>query len=147
MNSFRQFYYHIVIATKKRRPVITEQYHDELFRYINGFVRGKQSVLYEINGIEDHVHLFCSIHPTVPVSDFINKLKTSTNKWMKSSGHFPDFDCWSVGYGAFTKSERDKGMIINYIRKQKEHHRKRSFTEEFKAMLDAEGIAWDERYL
>ena len=53
MNSFRQFYYHIVIATKKRRPVITEQYHDELFRYINGFVRGKQSVLYEINGIED----------------------------------------------------------------------------------------------
>ena len=146
MHSYRQLLYHIVLVTYKRQNVLTEEHHDQLFNYIHGIVKNKNSVLYRINGISDHIHLLCDIHPTIALSDFINIVKTSSNKWMKASGLFPEFEFWATGYGAFTKSTSDKNMIINYIRNQKEHHKKTTFEKEYKRLLDEEGIDWDERY-
>ena len=147
MNSYRQFLYHIVLVTYKRRKVITEEHHDQLFKYIHGIVKNKNSVLYRINGTEDHIHMLCDVHPQISFSYFVSIVKTASNKWMKASGLFPEFEAWATGYGAFTKSMRDKNMMINYIKKQKEHHRKTQFLNEYKRLLDEEGIDWDERFL
>jgi REP element-mobilizing transposase RayT len=136
-----------VLVTYKRRKVLTEEHHDQLFKYIHGIVKNKNSVLYRINGTEDHIHMLCDVHPQISFSYFVSIVKTASNKWMKASGFFPEFEAWATGYGAFTKSMRDKNMIINYIKKQKEHHRKTPFINEYKRLLDEEGIDWDERFL
>ena len=147
MTSYKQLFYHIVFATYNHKHVLTEKYQKELYGFIHGIIKNKNSVLYQINGTDDHIHMLCFIHPTMSVSGFINIIKTSSNKWMKASGLFPHFDAWSTGSGIFTKSTSDKEMIINYIKNQKEHHRHKTFLEEYKRLLDEEGIVWDERYL
>ena len=147
MNSYRQLFYHIVLATYNHKHVLNEKYNRDLYGYIHGIIKNKKSVLYQINGTDNHIHMLCDIHPTMSLSDFIKTIKTTSNKWMKASGLFPQFEAWCTGYGAFTKSTRDKEMIINYIKNQKEHHRHTTFLEEYKRLLDEEGIDWDERYL
>lgn len=83
----------------------------------------------------DHIHIFCDLHPSVSLSNLIKDLKVATNLWMKESGLFPEFDGWQEGYGAFTCSVKEKETIINYIKNQKEHHKHKSFEDEFKKLL------------
>jgi REP element-mobilizing transposase RayT len=147
MSSFRQIYYQIVFGTKYRQPVIPETYCDDLYKYISGIIQNKKSTAYQINGIEDHIHIFCDLHPTIALADFIKDIKIASNLWMSGSGKFPDFIGWQDGYGAFTYSIREKDMISNYVKKQKVHHRKETFYHEFKRLLEENGVGFDERYL
>ncbi len=147
MNSFRQILYHIVFGTYNREQVLTEEYHEELYRYIWGVINKRKCVLYRINGTKDHIHILSDLHPTIALSDYIKEIKTASNIWMKNSGHFPNFNSWAEGYCAITYNLRDKEKIINYIKNQKEHHRTLSFTDELKQFLKENGIEWDERYL
>lgn len=82
----------------------------------------------------DHIHIFCDLHPTNCLSDFVKDIKTASNTWMKESGLFPEFTEWQVGYGAFTYNIREKQMIINYIKNQKEHHKKETFEQEYERL-------------
>jgi len=147
MGSFRQIYYQIVFGTKYRQPVIPDSSCDQLYSYISGLIRNKKSTPYQINGIEDHIHIFCDLHPTIALADFIKDIKVASNLWAKSTGNFPDFIGWQDGYGAFTYSIREKDMIINYVKKQKRHHRKETFYDEYKRLLTENGIAFDDTYL
>ncbi len=147
MNSFRQILYHIVFGTYNREQTLTESYHENLYRYIWGVINKRQCVLYRINGTENHIHILSDLHPTIALSDYIKEIKTASNTWMKNSGKFPNFSSWAEGYCAITYNLRDKEKIINYIKNQKEHHRKFSFTDELKQILTENGIEWDERYL
>jgi len=81
------------------------------------------------------------------LADFIKDIKVASNLWAKSTGNFPDFIGWQDGYGAFTYSIREKDMIINYVKKQKRHHRKETFYDEYKRLLTENGIAFDDTYL
>lgn len=147
MSTFRQIYYHIIFSTKYRRPVLNEQYEEELYKYIWGIVKNKSCKLYRINGMPDHIHLFTDLHPSICLSDFVKDIKVASNLWMKQSGLFPDFEEWQSGYGAFTYSKREKDKIINYIKNQKKHHQKENFEDEYKNILKSNGIDFDEKYL
>jgi putative transposase len=147
MSTFRQIFYQIVFGTKHRQPTLSNIYCNDLYKYIAGCIRAKKSVPYQINGIEDHIHIFCDLHPALSLSDFIKDIKVSSSLWLKSSGKFPDFIGWQEGYGAFTYSVREKDMIAAYIKKQKEHHRKETFSNEYKRLLIEYQIDFDERYL
>jgi putative transposase len=103
--------------------------------------------LYNINGVEDHIHIMSDLHPSVCLSDYIKDIKVATSLWIKEGGKFPTFEGWQEGYGAFTYSSREKDMIFNYIKNQKEHHRKETFYDEFKRLLIENDIEFDEKYL
>ena len=147
MSTFRQIYYQIVFSTKYRKPALNEQHEEELYKYIWGIVKNKKCKLYRINGMPDHIHLFTDLHPSISLSDFVKDIKVASNLWIKQSRLFPDFEEWQSGYGAFTYSGREKVMIINYIKNQKKHHKKENFEEEYKNLLIAHGIEFDEKYL
>jgi REP element-mobilizing transposase RayT len=147
MSSFRQIYYQIVFGTKNRRPTINEAGCTELYQYISGIVKNKKCKLYAINGTEDHLHIFSDLHPTVCLADLIKDIKIASSGWMKASGRFGQFEAWQEGYGAFTYSIREKDMIINYVKNQKEHHRKETFHNEFKRLLIENEIEFEEKYL
>lgn len=103
--------------------------------------------MYRINGIEDHIHIFCDIHPSIALADFIKDIKVSSSLWMKASGKFPEFVGWQDGYGAFTYSIREKDKIINYVKNQKEHHKTETFYDEYKRLLTENGVEFNEKYL
>lgn len=147
MSNFRQIFYQIVFSTKDRVPAITEKYETDLYKYIWGVIKNKKCTLYRINGMPDHLHIFSDLHPTVCLSDFVKDIKIASNLWMKESGKFPDFEAWQSGYGAFTYSIREKEMIMNYIRNQKSHHKTENFKEEFRRLLEENGVDFDEKYL
>lgn len=145
--SYTNLLYHIVFRTKHSRPTICQAYEENLYRYIWGFVKNHKSVLYRINGMPDHLHLLVRLHPTIAVSDFMKNLKISTHKWLdEHKDWFPDFEAWSRGYCALSYSEKDKEMITNYIKKQKEHHAKEAYMDEVRRLLEECGVEIDERY-
>ena len=95
----------------------------------------------------DHIHLFVDIHQTLPISEFVRKLKITTHQFLESHPDlFPDFTEWSVGYCALSYSERDKAKIINYVKKQKQHHQSQNFIDEIKTLFLEEEIKFDETY-
>lgn len=147
MNSYRQSLFHIVFCTYKRHNTLPESQHEELYKYIWGIIKNRKSVLFRINGTENHIHILCDIHSTISLADFIKEIKTASNAWIKASGQFPKFELWAEGYCALSYSYRDKEIITNYIKKQKEHHRITSFEDEVRTLLTEQGIAFDEKFL
>ena len=147
MGTYRQIFYQIVFGTKNRKPTIAKANEEELYKYIWGIIRNKRCKLLRINGIEDHIHIMSDLHPSLCLSDYIKDIKTASNIWMKQSGKFDIFEGWQDGYGAFTYSIREKDMIIDYIKNQKEHHKTETFSDEFKRLLIENEIDFDEKYL
>jgi len=146
MSSYRQHLYHIVFRTKDSLPTIKQDHVNDLYAYITGIIKHKNSHLYRLNGVENHLHILTDINPSIAPIDFIKDIKVSTSIWMKSNNLFPAFKGWAVGYGSFTCSYVDVGRLINYIKDQQEHHKKISFEEEFRKLLLEYGITPDERY-
>ena len=140
MGTYRQIFYHIVFGTKHREKTINEENESELYKYIWGILKNKKCKLYRINGMQDHIHIFCDVHPNITLSNLVKDIKVASNLWMKESGLFPEFSGWQEGYGAFTYSLKDKETIINYIKNQKHHHRTETFDDEFKKLLAEHGI-------
>jgi REP element-mobilizing transposase RayT len=146
-DSYTNLLYHLVFSTKDRRPLITPLYEVRLYEYIGGIVREFGGVSLELNGTEDHVHLLAKLRPDKSLSDVLRDLKSNATGWMHDV--FPsvkDF-CWQRGYGAFTVSQSNVEEVSKYIRRQKEHHRKMSFRDEFIKQLKANGIKYNERYV
>ena len=91
MMSYRQIFYQIVFGTKEREATITETHCEELYKYIWGVIKNKNCKLYRINGIEDHIHIFSDLHPSVSLADYVKDIKVSSSLWMKECGKFPAF--------------------------------------------------------
>ena len=147
MSTFTQIYYHIVFSTKNRKRVLDAADRDALFRYIWGIIKNRKGYLYRINGTEDHIHIFTSLHPTLCLADLVKTVKVSGSQWMKNEGTCPAFSHWQDGYGAFTHSHAEKDALIAYIIGQEEHHKKMTFEDELKKLLGEAGVEYDERYL
>ncbi|MBI2268906.1 MAG: transposase [Bacteroidetes bacterium] len=147
MSSYRQILYQIVFRTKSNKNTLADEYCNELYKYIGGIIRNNKCVVYQINGVQDHIHIVCDLHPTVALADLIKDIKVAGNLWMKQSGKFPDFDGWSEGYGAFTYSIKEKDRLITYVKNQKEHHAKFNFIDEYKKMLIEHEVEFDEKYI
>jgi putative transposase len=146
MSSYRQHLYHIVFRTKGSLPTIRQNHVNDLYAYITGIIKHKNSHLYRINGVENHLHILTDMNPSIAPIDFIKDIKVSTSIWMKSSNFFPAFNGWASGYGSFTCSYKDIDRLIDYIKNQQEHHKKISFEEEYRNLLLEYGIIPDEKY-
>ena len=144
--SYTTSYYHIVFRTRRSERTITEDYERELYAYIYGIAKNLRCQTYRIGGMPDHVHMFVSLPPTLSLAEFVQRVKTDSSKWMKANPNFPYFNGWGREYAGFSYSLRDKDMIVGYIMRQKEHHQRVSFAEEYRAFLEENGMTVDERY-
>ena len=147
MSTYTQILYQIVFSTQNREKVLTKENRENLYRYIWGILKSKKCHLYQINAVDDHIHIATHIHPTVALSEVIKDIKIASSKWIKEEKIFPDFQSWQKGYGAFTYTNREKSVLINYIKNQEEHHRTISFKNEYIKLLNEFDIDFDEKYL
>jgi putative transposase len=147
VSTYTQILYHIVFSTINREPCLLEQKRPDLYRYIWGIIKNNNTHLYRINGMADHLHILSSLHPGVCLADFVKDIKLGSSSWIKKERLFPKFSRWQAGYGAFTVSINEKDAVIKYIKNQQEHHRRTSFHDEFRTMLETAGVEFDERYL
>jgi REP element-mobilizing transposase RayT len=139
-HSYTNLIFHIIYATKERRPFIDDEFQPRLYDYTGGAIRGLKGTSLEIGGVEDHVHILTKLPPTIAVADFLEKLKANTSKWGKSVRR--GFG-WQEGYSAFTVSESQVTRVRRYIQNQREHHAKISYRDELIALLEAHGIKYD----
>ena len=146
MSSYRQHLYHIVFRTKDSLPTIRQNNAHELYSYITGITKQKNSHLYRINGVENHLHILTDMNPSIAPIDFVKDIKVSSSIWMKGSKLFPAFNGWAVGYGSFTCSYMDINRLIEYIKNQYEHHQRISFEEEYRKLLPDYGITPDDKF-
>ncbi|MFM2250250.1 MAG: family transposase [Bacteroidota bacterium] len=147
MSTHTQILYHIVFATKNRKPTIEKSQKKRLFGYIFQLLTNKKCHLYRINGVEDHIHILTHIHPTISISALVKDIKVSTSVFLKKELIFKNFDGWQEGYGAFSEAIKSKDRLINYIKNQEKHHEKKSFFDEYKALLEEHEIVFDEKFL
>lgn len=147
MSTYTRILYHIVFATKFRQKTLTADNRVELFKYIHGILEKKKCFSYQINGVEDHIHILVDIHPTVAVSSLVKDIKLASTCYIKEKKLFKNFGGWQEGFGAFTYSINEKERLINYIKNQEEHHSNKLFRDEYIDILNDFEIEYDERYL
>ena len=145
--TFTNLLYHIVFSTKHRQPLITSSLQDELYKYMGGIIRGEGGTLLEIGGVPDHVHLVTRFKADTSVSRMLQLLKANLSKWANERSDQSSRFSWQTGYAAFSVSESQVVAVREYVRRQEEHHRRRTFQEEFIALLRKHEIEWDERFI
>ena len=139
-------HFHLVFSTKNREPWLTEPIRDRLHDYLGGILRGLGGHPHAVGGVADHVHLATGLKPTQSVSNVMREVKSQSSRWMHDELRLPGF-AWQEGFGAFTFSARDVEHVRGYVDNQKEHHRVKTFQEEYVAMLERGLVAYDEKYL
>ncbi len=137
---------HVVFGTKNRWRCIDANLRKELYPYCRAIARALKCDVIEIGGGDDHLHMLARIHPSVAAADFIGTIKTNSSKWVHEKWPSRRFG-WQTGYSAFSVDRARIKSLANYIRNQEEHHRTRSFDDEYRDLLRAHGIAFDERYV
>ena len=138
---------HLVFSTKNREPFITPKIEAELHPYMATIFREAKSPSLAIDGATDHVHILFSLARVVTIADIVEEVKTSTSKWIKTKGReFSDFH-WQRGYGAFSIGQSNVASLKSYIERQKEHHKRVTFQDEYRKFLKAYGINYDEKYV
>ena len=147
MSTFTQIYYHIVFSTKRRERVLDAQWRREMLAYIWGIIKNHNCHLYRMGAMDDHIHIFSSLHPSVRLADYIKDIKVSSHEWIENKGYCREFPGWQEGYGAFTHSYDEKNQKIEYIKNQEEHHQGMSFRDELIALFREAGIPFEEKYL
>jgi len=145
-NTYTSLHYHIVFSTKNREGWIDQLIEGRVWEYLSGIARKNDIVPVKIGGIDDHVHLVVSIPPTLSISKAVQLLKGGSSLWFHETFRRSAF-AWRDGYGAFTVSRSQLPDVIRYVETQPEHHRRQTFQEEYRALLDRHGIDYDEKYL
>jgi REP element-mobilizing transposase RayT len=138
---------HIVFSTKERQPWISGDLQPDLYAYMGGIARKHRCVLMEAGGIADHVHLLMLVHSTVAIADLVRDVKSGSSRWVHDTFGNLKFFAWQSKYGAFSVSHSMENTVTAYIRNQATHHRKKSFKDEYRVLLERHGIEYDERYV
>lgn len=145
-NTYHQLYVQIVFAVKGRKNFIAEKFRDELQKYISGIIAAKKQKLYAIYCMPDHTHILVSMSPDVAVSDLVRDIKANSSTFVKEKNNLWQFE-WQKGFGAFSYSKSHAQNVVNYILQQPQHHKKKSFRQEYLEFLEKFEIAYDEKYL
>ena len=146
-SSYCNLLYHIVFSAKDREPWMETSIRSRIHEYLGGAIRAEGGTALIVNGPADHVHIFAKLRQDKALSKLIGELKANSSGWISRTFETPARFAWQEGYGAFTVSESQVPKVRSYIERQEEHHRTVSFLEEFKVILRAHGLPFDERYL
>ncbi len=138
---------HLVFSTKDRFPFLTADIRPGLHAYLATVARHEDGECYRVGGVADHVHLAVRLSRTRAIASLVSELKTSSSRWLKDKSPALSKFAWQRGYGAFSAGPRDLDALIAYIDKQEEHHRTKTFQEEYRNFLRRYGIDFDERYV
>ena len=146
-NTYTQIHIQSVFAVKRRENLILPKWKEDLYKYITGIIKDYDHKVLAVNGMPDHIHIFFGMRPTQSLSDLMQIVKASSSKWINEHSFTPKKFNWQEGYGGFSYSKSHVERVINYVRNQENHHRIKSFREEYKETLDAFGIPFDEKYI
>ena len=145
--TFTKLYIHVVFAVHRRQPLIADRWACDLFAYINGIVKNNHHKLIAINGMPDHIHLLISLSPEQAISDLVRDIKSNATHWINTNQMYHHTFKWQRGYSAFAVSFNDVRRVTDYIKNQQEHHRIKSFQEEYVLFLKENNIDFKEQYL
>ncbi len=138
---------HLVFGTKDRAPFLAAEIRGELLAYATGTLKNIGCPVVQIGGTADHVHVLFDISRTLSLSQVVEKVKTSSSKWIKGKGERYVRFAWQAGYGAFSVGPAVVAAVVRYIRGQEEHHRSNTFQDEFRRLCREAGVELDERYV
>ena len=138
---------HLIFSTKNRESFITEAIEKELHPYMAKIFRERKSPSLTIGGTDDHVHILFSLGRTIEVAELVQELKTESSKWIKTKGQEFDRFYWQKGYGAFSIGQSEVATLKRYIARQRVHHQRATFQDEYRKFLKSYGIAYDEKYV
>ncbi len=145
--TFSQIYIQVVFAVKGRENLIGKDWKDDLHKYIAGIIKGKEQKSIIINGMPDHIHAFIGLKPVMSVSDLVRDIKNNSSKWINDNKLIKGKFQWQEGYGAFSYSQSQIENVYNYILNQEEHHKIKTFREEYTDFLKKFEIEHNEKYL
>lgn len=140
-------YVHIVFSTKHTKALIHPPYEEELHAYLGGICKKLECTPIKVGGYTDHIHILCMLSKKIALIKLLEELKSHSSRWMKTKDKSLNNFNWQEGYGAFSVNPVEVEIVINYIAKQKEHHRKKSFQDEYRAFLKKYKVDYDERFV
>lgn len=146
-NTHTQIHIQAIFAVKTRISLIQSTWKEELYKYITGIVQSTGHKMLAINGMPDHVHMFFGMRPTESLSDLMQRVKANSSSWINKSRFVKGKFEWQEGFGGFSYSKSHVTRVIKYIQNQELHHKKRTFLQEYVALLDAFEVPYDERYI
>jgi REP element-mobilizing transposase RayT len=146
-NTYTQIHIHLVFAVKYRNGLISKAWQDELYQYITGIIRNNKHKLLIINGMPDHIHLLIGLRPDQSLSELVKSIKQMSSLWINERRLVQGKFAWQEGFGAFSYSHSQLPQVIEYIERQEEHHRKRTFAEEYKEFLRLFAIDFEDAYI
>jgi putative transposase len=145
--TYSQILLHIVFSTKHREAWIKRDSSDRLYSYMGGIVHAEKGMLYDIGGVEDHIHMYLRWRPDESISNLMRTLKSRSSKWIHDT--FPSLQvfAWQEGYSVFSVSKSQETAVKKYIAGQAEHHKKEDFKSELLRLLRAHGVEFDQTYV
>jgi len=146
-NTYTQLDVQLVFAVKGRESLIHKSWKEELYKYITGIVQNHKHKMLRINGMPDHVHIHIGYNPNQLVPKLVEEIKTSSNSFIKEKRFTPYQFSWQLGYGAFSYGRSQRDVVIRYIDNQEEHHRQKTFREEYIDMLRKFEVEYKDEYL
>ena len=146
-NTYTQLYIQIVFAVKGRQNLISESNREELQKFITGIVQNREQKLLSIFAMPDHVHILVGMKPNMAISDLVRDIKAGSSKFINDSKWINGKFNWQEGYGAFSYSKSHLDAVVNYINNQREHHKVKTFKQEYIDFLHKFEIEYDEKYL
>jgi len=138
---------HVVFSTSERVPFLSDAIRSDVHAYLGGILRELHATPIAIGGVADHVHILTCIPADLSISDCMRVVKTNSSRWLKQKWPEKRPFAWQQGYGAFSVSESNRAAVIQYIQHQERHHQRRSFRDEFLALLKNHGVAFEEQFL
>ena len=145
--TFSQIYIQVVFAVKGRENLIGKQWKDELHKYISGIIKAKEQKSIIVNGVADHIHCFIGLKPSMAISDLVRDIKNNSSKFINEKKWIKGKFQWQEGYGAFSYAHSQIEQVYNYILSQEEHHKKKTFKEEYIDLLNKFEIEHKPEYL
>ncbi len=146
-NTYTQILVQVVFAVKGRQSLISEKHREQVEKYVCGIIANKKSKPLAIYCNPDHCHILIGLHPSVSISEMARDIKANSSKWINENKWVLGKFSWQEGYGAFTYSRSQLSQVVQYIRNQPEHHRKKTFREEYMDFLQKFDIEYDDKYV
>ena len=145
--SLSKVYVHIIFSTKNRQNLIDDRIENSLYEYLGGICKGLECNPVRVGGHKNHVHLFCLLSRKVAQMKLLEEIKKQSSKWIKTKGQAYSNFYWQDGYGIFSVNPTETDKVIDYIQLQQEHHKHKSFQDEFITFLKKYQVEYDERYI